>query len=69
MTMAPARSFPLFAEMVNVTVPFPLPDCGDVNVIHDASLAAVHAHSPEVATVTLPFSPAGPTLWLAGRIS
>jgi hypothetical protein len=54
----PARAGPLVAWTENVTVPSPLPDDPAVTVIHDAPLAAVHAHPGAAVTVMVPVPPA-----------
>ena len=52
MVKVPLRAGPLFEATENVTLPLPLPLAGDVTVIHDALLVAVHPHPPEAVTVT-----------------
>jgi hypothetical protein len=49
------------AATLNVTAPGPLPFAGDVEVIQDAWLVAVHAHPAEVETaIAAPAPPALP---------
>ena len=50
--MVPLRAPPVFAATVKPTEPLPVPLAPEVTVIHDALLAAVHAHSGTVATAT-----------------
>ena len=64
--MLPVRSSPVLRTTVKATVPLPLPVSGGVRVIQLASVDAVHAHSPAVATLTLPVPPLALTFWLAG---
>jgi hypothetical protein len=55
--MLPVRSLPPLDATVKPTVPLPLPDRGGERFIQPTSLVAVHAHSLDVVTVTLPESP------------
>ena len=43
---------------VKLTCPLAVPSAPEVTVIHDALLAAVHAHPLEVVTVADPLAPA-----------
>src|SRR5262249_51591446 len=53
--IVPLRAAPVFAATEYVTVPLPVPLLPAVIVIHDALLAAVHAHVvADAVTVTLP---------------
>ena len=47
----PFRAPPLLAATLNVAVPGPLPLAGEVKVIQDAWLVAVHAHPADVEIV------------------
>jgi hypothetical protein len=60
--------FPVFCVKLNVTVPLPVPLAPDVTVIHDASLAAVHAHVLLVVTLVDAVPAAALTLTLFGEI-
>ena len=52
MVSVPLRAGPVVDATPNCTVPLPVPLLPLVIVIHDALLAAVHAHSGTVATAT-----------------
>lgn len=54
--MLPVRSLPALDATVNRSVLLPLSDIGSESLIQPASVVAVHAHSLEVVTVTLPES-------------
>ena len=61
--MLPIRAFEaLFGATVKPTVPEPLPDSGGERLSQPTSVVAVHAHSADVVTVTLPPSPDALTL-------
>jgi hypothetical protein len=52
--IVPVRDAPVFAAMLNPTVPVPVPLAPDVTVIHGALLVAFHVQVLAVVTVTLP---------------
>ena len=53
--IAPLRADPGLLAAMNVTVPLPLPAAPEFTVIHDALLAAVHAHpAGRVTEIALP---------------
>jgi len=59
----------VLAATVKATVPFPVPDCPDVTVIHAALVDAVHAQVPaEAVTANEPDAPGSPTFCEAGEI-
>jgi hypothetical protein len=60
--MAPLRAGPLFAATVNRTVPSPVTFAGEVIVIQDTALAALHAQPAAVCTVKEPCPPASSNL-------
>jgi hypothetical protein len=69
MVSVPTRpAVPVFAEYPNVTAADPDPDAADVSVIHEALLAAVHAHPAPAVTVVLPEPAAAVADWLTGEI-
>jgi hypothetical protein len=65
----PVRASPLFAAIVNATVPLPLPDAPLVIEIHEAFDAAVHAQPLPAVTATEPLPPLASTDWLLGAIA
>jgi hypothetical protein len=52
MVSVPVRAAPVFAVMLNPTVPLPLPLAPDVMLIHDVLLVAVHVQPVVVETLT-----------------
>ena len=58
----------VFAAMLNVTLPFPVPAAPALTVIHVSLLTAVHAHPVGAVTVVLPVPPPAPMDWLVGEI-
>jgi hypothetical protein len=56
----------VFDATVNPTFPDPVPLAPDVIEIHNALLAAVHAHPAGIVTATVPLPPLPPTLWETG---
>ena len=65
----PFRATPVLAATVNVAVPGPLALAGEVRVIHEALLSAVHEQPAAVVTVMLvPLPPPAPIDWLPGEI-
>src|SRR6185295_10360421 len=69
MVSVPIRLDPVFAAMVNVTVPFPDPLAPDVIVSQAALLIAVHVQPlPAVTATGVPAPPAEPIDWDVGLI-
>src|SRR5439155_1610012 len=65
----PVRDVPaVFAAMLNVTLPLPVPAAPVATVIHASLLTAVHAHPVGAVTVVLPVPPPATTDWLVGEI-
>ena len=58
MVSVPLRAFPVFAAMVNDTLPLLVPLAPAVIVSHDALLTAVHAHPDPAVTATVVPAPA-----------
>jgi len=58
MVRVPVLATPVFAAMVNVTVPLPVPDAALVSVNHAAFVVAVHAQVPADAVIATEPEPA-----------
>ena len=59
----------VLAATVNLTVPFPVPDCPAVMLIQDALVVAVHAQpAADEVTAIDPDPPPAARLWLVGEI-
>ena len=57
MVAVPLRAAPVFARMLNVTLPLPLPVAPEVTVIQVALLVVVHAHPELLVTADDPGPP------------
>jgi hypothetical protein len=67
MMVALREALAVFAAMVNVAVPFPVPLLV-LSVIHDAVVLACHAHPLLVVTEMLPAAPPAENVWLVGAM-
>jgi hypothetical protein len=69
MVRDPLRAPPVLTPTVNVAVPGPLALAGEVRVIHESLLFAVHEQPADVETAMLvPLPPPAPIDWLPGAI-
>jgi hypothetical protein len=64
--MVAVRSAPLFASILNCTVPLPDPLAPDVMTTHGCDAFAVQAHPEPAATVKEPFPPPAGNGWFDG---